>query len=182
MKNIIKNPYFYLGAAAIVGAATLSIILIERKRKREEIAKIIDILNKNENATGTITDYNTSGSAFDRTYWKSDNCGAVVEFKYGNIKVIDTGKLSVTLNDIKRYAKEIYEAKRGVLGANMLWDNENESIVLSIFRSLKSKCDVSALSDYFYVVYNKDLLDYLKFIDKGENKQILYDLINNLDD
>jgi len=174
--KIFKNPYFYLGAAGVVAMATTAVVLAERTRKRKEVSKILSILEGREGATGTIQDLGGSGNAFDRNYWKSQRCGVVLQ--YGNI--LDRGDLSITVADARKYAEQIYNAKKGLLGSNRLWDNENEGLVLNIFRSLKSKCDVSALSDYFYQKYNRDLLEYLKFVDKGQNSEILFDIINKL--
>lgn len=174
--KIFKSPYFYLGAAGVVALVTTTIVLVERNRKRKEVTKILGMLEGLEGATGTISDFGFKEGAFDRSYWKSQKCGVVLQ--YGNI--LDRGNLSITVADARKYAEQIFKAKKNLLGSNMFWDNDNEAVVLNIFRNLKSKCDVSALSDYFYQKYNLDLLDYLRFIDKKDNSKILFEIIKNL--
>lgn len=167
MKNLFKSPYFYLVTAIAVGGGITTIVLTQRNRKRKEINRILDIVEKGEGRTGTIEDYNFSGSPFDSTYWRSNAC---------------KNRVSITQAGAQSYAKQIYDAKTslGILGANMFWDRDDEGVVLNIFRRLKYKCDVSFLSYWFFEKYKLDLLTYLRFVDKDENKATLNSIINKL--
>lgn len=173
-----KNPYIIIGSGILIAAGIITIILVERKRKRDEVSEMLRIIDSGEGESGTIADAGMSGGGFDRTLWRT-GCGVVIE----NGKVTNTGRLSIGYDQAMSYAKQIWDAKAGagLLGDNRLWDADNEGIVMSIFRSLKNKCDLSALSDAFYIKYNRDLLTYLQsFVNKGDNMNTLTNLIKAL--
>jgi hypothetical protein len=176
-KNILKNPYFYLGSAVLIGASITTFVVVSYKRKKRDIKTIMDIIELGENETGTYSDL-TYSSAFDRNVWR-DGCG--VEFS-GN-RIVNKGKLSYnSIEEVYDDAKIIYDAKAGLNPLKFLdaTDRDNENAVIGVFRKLRSKCDVSALSAVFWQKYKRDLYSYLRFVDKGDNKETLYNIIKKL--
>lgn len=155
--KLFKNPYFYLGTSLIIGGVVTYVVLAERKKKREEVDKILDILGTGRGATGTLQDQNYSGGAFDSKLYTMPVC---------------KGKATIRHNEAVAWAKEIYDAK------GYIYDSED--IVLNVFRRLQNKCDSSYLSKVFFDMYKRDLLQYLDFVDRGNNRQSLNAIVNNL--
>lgn len=174
----IKSPYIIIGSGVAVATGIIALVLIEQKRKKKEVSEMLRIIDSGEGESGTIEDAGMSGGAFDRTLWRT-GCGVVIE----NGRVTNVGRLSIGYDQAMNFAKQIWDAKSGagILGDNRLWDSDNEGVVLAVFRGLRNKCDLSALSDAFYVKYNRDLLTYLKsFVNKGDNFNTLNNLVKNL--
>lgn len=73
--------------------------------------------------------------------------------------------------DAINMAKKIYDAKG--------FFNDNESVVIGVFRQQSSVATVSQLSDIFLRVYKQDLWAYLSFLDSAEKTQIT-NIINSL--
>lgn len=176
--KIFKNPYFYLGSAIFVGAAVTSFIVVNYKRKKRDINTILDIIESGKDETGTYSDLTYSG-AFDKNLWK-DKCGV----QFSRNRIVNKGRLSYnTIEEVYDDAKIIYDAKSGfnpLAWVSDATDRDDESKVIAIFRKMRSKCDVSALSAVFWEKYKKDLYSYLDFVNKEGNKETLYNLIKSL--
>jgi len=80
----------------------------------------------------------------------------------------DLKKNNVILS-LSDYGKSTY--------SKIIWDskgipyltNDDEAAVYGVFRALKSKTQVSVLSEYFFIKYNKDLKAFLQsFLSKNE--------------
>jgi hypothetical protein len=96
-------------------------------------------------------------------------------------KVGPVGRLLLTTAIVDNFIKKIYNSF-GVF-------TDDEATVISVFRQLKSKSQVSYLSDKFQQKYNTDLLTYLQ---KGyssynlasglsvEELQIIFSIVNSL--
>lgn len=68
---------------------------------------------------------------------------------------IPTGTQLLTFNSAAQYAKKVYDA----LNTYMFDDAD---IVIGIFSSLGSKVKVAQVAEKFFVIYGKDILQYLK--------------------
>lgn len=75
---------------------------------------------------------------FDPKFWKQGGAGAMI--------LTDAGA--------KIYAKQLYNAKGLV--------NDDEAAVYDVFKRMKTKSQVSYLSDKFSLYYNTDLISYLQ--------------------
>jgi len=171
--KLFKNPYFYLGAGLVVGGVVTAIVVTENNKKKKQVERLLSIINNAEGQTGTLQDFNFSGSAFDRSYWKSQPCGVV--FNSNRSAIVNKGRISFnSIKEVQDLAKSIYDAKGN------WFQVDNEGRVLGLFRGLNNKCDVSAISDAFYQKYNLDLLKYLEFVDKKDNYEVLNQIVRQL--
>lgn len=137
------KAYLILGIVTVttVVASGLTVGLITNKNRRQK--EFAELLDLIN--SGNALETGGKGSAWDASLYE----------KNGN-------KIKTPLSKLSEYAKDIKEAK-GYL--------DNESKVVSIFKSLQNAYDVSALSSLFYKKYQLNLYDYLNsFMDNSENK------------
>jgi len=138
------KAYLILGIVTVttVVASGLTVGLITNKNRRQkEFAELLDLIN-----SGNALEEGGKGSAWDASLYEKN-----------------ANKIKTPLSKLSEYAKDIKEAK----GSTSFTDNENK--VVSIFKSLQSPYDVSALSFSFYKKYQLNLYDYLKsFMDNSE--------------
>jgi hypothetical protein len=100
----------------------------------------------------------STGNYFDPDFYKKGGAGTML----------------LTMSAASSYAKIIYDAK-GIL-------NDDEAAVYGVFQSLKTRSQVSFLSEVFFKTYKKSLIAYLMSFLNDSELAIVAKICNRLPD
>lgn len=114
---------------------------------------------------------NLKESSEDRESKKSEDKAALSVFNPNYYKA-NLPCTIITTSSADLLSKRIYDA--------MGFFNDDEAAVFGVFRQLKSKCQVSFLSERFYLIYKKDLLSYLKTYFNQSEMNTVFEIVNRL--
>jgi len=139
----MKPIHIFYGSVVILGGVT-TFLLINRAKNKKMYNTLIEHLNTGINQTGTISDYGSSNKQpFHPGYYKTQGVGAKL----------------MTVASAQGLAKTL----RNAIGST--YTLSNESAILTVFKSMKAKSQVSFLAEQYQKLYNKDLLTDLQTVD-----------------
>jgi hypothetical protein len=148
--------------SAIFGVAILNVFAVVTYNRRIRQSEFDTLLKMIE--SGSTINIKGVGGAFDKEYWKKSN-----------------KKPNLTFDEANRLAVKIYDAKsrKGIVIRD--WWRDDEESVGDVFRMLKSKSDVSLLSDAFYQKYRTELITFLEsFMTEKELNEFVISYISKL--
>jgi len=95
-------------------------------------------------------------NAFDRTFWKQGGPGTLI----------------LTAISADYLVKSVYDSKG--------WFNDDEDKLYGVFKGLKTKSQVSYLSDIFWNKYKKDMISFIMGFLSNSDLVKLYNIIDKL--
>jgi hypothetical protein len=132
-----RSGYIFIGSVILLGGVSVALI-INRKKKKVMYDTLIGHLAQGINQTGTIMDYGSSAKQpFHPLYYKEQGAGTLL----------------ITVASAQALAKKI----KAEINKGILWFTD-ESTMISFFKGLKNKAQVSFLADQYQKLYKSDML------------------------
>lgn len=155
--TVISRKTYWLGGASVALILAIIWLWFEKSSNNEIAENIMKVANSSGDSIikseggSTAAQYGDSrdlgiSKIMSTSYWRTNPNNVTIWAKNAD----------GTDGPAMKFARQVYDANSSVPF------NDNQSSVISVFRSLKSKEDVSKLADVFAGMYKQDLYTYLQ--------------------